>query len=73
MIFKRAIAKLRAQDWVAITIEVAIVTLGVLIALAAQQWADNRALFPRGVDVVLTCGQFFIALPRTTKIREMEA
>ena len=44
MIFKRAIAKLRAQYWVAITIEVAIVTLGVLIALAAQQWADNRAL-----------------------------
>ena len=43
MIFKRAVAKLRAQDWVAITIELAIVTLGVLIALAAQQWADNRA------------------------------
>jgi hypothetical protein len=43
MIFKRAIAKLRAQDWVAIAIEVAIVTLGVLIALAAQQWAENRA------------------------------
>ena len=43
MIFKRAVAKLRAQDWVAITIELAIVTLGVLIALAAQQWAEFRA------------------------------
>ncbi|HEX8842373.1 MAG TPA: hypothetical protein VF757_08745 [Sphingomicrobium sp.] len=43
MIFKRAIAKLRAQDWTAITIEVVIVTLGVLIALAAQQWANNRS------------------------------
>jgi hypothetical protein len=43
MIFKRAAAKLRAQDWVAITIELAIVTVGVLIALGAQQWADNRA------------------------------
>lgn len=43
MIFKRAIARLRAQNWVAITIELGIVTLGVLLALAAQQWADNRA------------------------------
>ena len=38
-----------------------------------RQWADNRALFPRGVDLVLTAGRRFIALPRTTKIREMEA
>jgi alpha-D-ribose 1-methylphosphonate 5-triphosphate synthase subunit PhnH len=38
-----------------------------------RQWADNRALFPRGVDMVLTAGRRFIALPRTTKIREMEA
>jgi hypothetical protein len=43
MIFKRAVAKLRAQDWAAITIELVIVTLGVLIALAAQQWADERS------------------------------
>lgn len=38
-----------------------------------RQWADNRALFPRGVDLVMTTGRRFIALPRTTKIREMEA
>ncbi|MFN3833209.1 MAG: phosphonate C-P lyase system protein PhnH [Allorhizobium sp.] len=38
-----------------------------------RQWADNRALFPRGVELVLTAGPRFIALPRTTKIREMEA
>ncbi|WP_294124014.1 hypothetical protein [Sphingomonas sp.] len=43
MIFRRAIAKLRAQDWTAITIELVIVTLGVLIALAAQQWANNQS------------------------------
>ena len=42
MIFKRAVAKLRAQDWMAIAIELMIVTLGVLIALAAQQWAEER-------------------------------
>ena len=42
MIFKRAMAKLRAQDWVAISIELVIVTVGVLIALAAQQWANDR-------------------------------
>ena len=43
MIFKRAVAKLRAQDWMAIAIELMIVTLGVLIALAAQQWAEERS------------------------------
>ena len=43
MIFKRAIARLRAQDWVATTIELAIVTFGILLALTAQQWADDRA------------------------------
>lgn len=31
-------------------------------------WADNRPLFPRGVDVVLTAGRSFLCLPRTTKI-----
>lgn len=43
MIFKRAVAKLRAQDWVAILIELLIVTVGVLLALAAQQWAEDRS------------------------------
>jgi hypothetical protein len=43
MIFKRAVAKLRGQDWMAITIELGIVTLGVLIALAAQQWGEERS------------------------------
>jgi alpha-D-ribose 1-methylphosphonate 5-triphosphate synthase subunit PhnH len=31
-------------------------------------WADNRALFPRGVDVVLTADKAMLCLPRTTKI-----
>ncbi len=31
-------------------------------------WADNRPLFPRGVDVILTAGRSFLCLPRTTKI-----
>lgn len=43
MIFKRAVAKLRAQDWTAIAIELVIVTLGVIIALAVQQWAEKRS------------------------------
>jgi alpha-D-ribose 1-methylphosphonate 5-triphosphate synthase subunit PhnH len=32
------------------------------------QWADNRALFPRGVDVLLVSGGQVIGLPRTTRI-----
>ncbi|RCW23360.1 alpha-D-ribose 1-methylphosphonate 5-triphosphate synthase subunit PhnH [Ciceribacter lividus] len=33
-----------------------------------RQWADNRALFPRGIDVVLTAGRQFLCLPRTCNI-----
>lgn len=35
-------------------------------------WAENRALFPRGVDVILTSGRQFLALPRTAKITARE-
>lgn len=37
-----------------------------------RQWADNRALFPRGVDVVLTAGRHMLGLPRTCKITPRE-
>ena len=33
-----------------------------------RTWNDNRALFPRGVDLILTAGRQFLCLPRTTKI-----
>ena len=33
-----------------------------------EQWALNRALFPRGIDVVLTAGNQMVCLPRTTRI-----
>lgn len=42
MIFKRAIAKLRAQDWTAITIELAIVILGVFIGTQVSNWNQER-------------------------------
>ncbi|MBX4910775.1 MULTISPECIES: phosphonate C-P lyase system protein PhnH [Rhizobium] len=35
-------------------------------------WSENRALFPRGVDIVLTSGRHFVCLPRTTKITATE-
>ena len=38
-----------------------------------RQWADNRALFPRGVDVLLTTGRQMLGLPRTCKITSKEA
>jgi len=31
-------------------------------------WAANRALFPCGVDVLLTCGNHFLGLPRSTAL-----
>jgi alpha-D-ribose 1-methylphosphonate 5-triphosphate synthase subunit PhnH len=36
------------------------------------QWADNRVLFPRGVDLLLVSGGQVMGLPRTTRIT-MEA
>lgn len=34
------------------------------------QWSANRALFPRGVDLVLCAGHDLAALPRTTAVGE---
>jgi alpha-D-ribose 1-methylphosphonate 5-triphosphate synthase subunit PhnH len=34
------------------------------------QWAGNRALFPRGVDLLLVSGTDVVGLPRTTRIAE---
>ena len=34
------------------------------------QWATNRAIFPRGVDLMLAHGHALAALPRTTRIKE---
>ena len=32
------------------------------------QWERNRARFPRGVDLYLSCGDRLCGLPRTTRI-----
>lgn len=42
MIFKRAVAKLRAQDWTAIGVELAIVVLGVFIGTWVANWNQER-------------------------------
>jgi hypothetical protein len=42
MIFKRAVAKLRAQDWTAITIELLIVIIGVFIGTWVANWNQDR-------------------------------
>jgi len=33
-----------------------------------EQWAQNHARFPRGIDLILVCREGLAALPRTTKI-----
>jgi len=33
-----------------------------------EQWRRNHAMFPRGVDFYLSCGERLCALPRTTRI-----
>jgi len=42
MIFKRATAKLRAQDWTAITIELLIVIVGVFVGIWVANWNQER-------------------------------
>jgi hypothetical protein len=42
MIYKRVAARLRAQDWVAITIEIGIVIIGVFIGMQVSNWNADR-------------------------------
>jgi alpha-D-ribose 1-methylphosphonate 5-triphosphate synthase subunit PhnH len=38
-----------------------------------EQWKQNRARFPRGVDLILAAPEGIACLPRTTRIRTSEA
>lgn len=37
-----------------------------------EQWKQNRASFPRGVDLILAAPEGIACLPRTTRIRTLE-
>lgn len=43
MIVKRVAERLRSQDWAAVAIEIAVVVVGILLALQVDQWASDRA------------------------------
>ena len=36
------------------------------------QWQANNALFPQGVDIIFTCANAALGLPRTTRVRRLE-
>ncbi len=36
------------------------------------QWQANHAVFPQGLDIVFTCGEVALGLPRTTRVRRLE-
>jgi alpha-D-ribose 1-methylphosphonate 5-triphosphate synthase subunit PhnH len=36
----------------------------------AAQWSANRALFPRGIDLLLVSGADIVGLPRTGRLVE---
>lgn len=36
------------------------------------QWQVNHAAFPQGVDIIFTCGEHALGLPRTTRVRRLE-
>lgn len=37
-----------------------------------NQWQANHAAFPQGVDIVFTCADAVLGLPRTTRVRRLE-
>lgn len=37
-----------------------------------SQWQANHATFPQGVDIIFTCGDEALGLPRTTRVRRLE-
>jgi alpha-D-ribose 1-methylphosphonate 5-triphosphate synthase subunit PhnH len=45
-----------------------IVTVGALPHDFPERWAANRALFPRGIDLVLVAGEQVVAFPRTVNV-----
>lgn len=36
------------------------------------QWQANHAAFPQGVDIIFTCAEAAMGLPRTTRVRRLE-
>ena len=48
------------------------VTLQGLPADFWTQWQANQASFPQGVDIIFTCAQHAIGLPRTTRVSRSE-
>ena len=36
------------------------------------QWQANHAAFPQGVDIIFTCGERALGLPRSTRVRYLE-
>lgn len=36
------------------------------------QWQANHAAFPQGMDIIFTCGEYALGLPRTTRVRRLE-
>ena len=38
-----------------------------------EQWKQNGQRFPRGVDIILAAPDSIACLPRTTRIKTMEA
>lgn len=36
------------------------------------QWQANHVTFPQGVDIVFTCGEDALGLPRTTRVRRLQ-
>jgi alpha-D-ribose 1-methylphosphonate 5-triphosphate synthase subunit PhnH len=37
-----------------------------------SQWRTNGELFPQGVDIIFTCGDRVMGLPRTTRVSQRE-
>ena len=37
-----------------------------------SQWQANHSRFPQGVDIIFTCGESALGLPRSTRVQQLE-
>jgi alpha-D-ribose 1-methylphosphonate 5-triphosphate synthase subunit PhnH len=37
-----------------------------------SQWQANHSCFPQGVDIIFTCGENALGLPRSTRVQQLE-
>lgn len=65
LIYKRVAARLQAQDWVAVAIELALIVTGVFIGIQVSNWNDDRKEQALERASLARIAKIFAAMSRT--------